>query len=523
MSNDYLLAIDNGTQSVRALLFDTRGHLVDRAQVAMSSYQSPQPGWVENDPEEFWRALCQACQHLWANTRVPKSSIRGVVITSQRATAINLDKHGEPLRPAIIWLDQRRADAPLKLPWWWNFAFRVIGMSETIRFFGREAEANWIAQYQPDLWARTDKYLLLSGYLNYRFTGQFVDSIGSQVGYIPFNYKKGCWASPFDWKWHALPVTPHMLPELVPGGTHIGGVSPAAARDTGIPQGLPVIAGAADKACEVIGAGCLTPEIACLSYGTAATINTTTPHYLEATRFIPPYQAAIPGHYNTEIQITRGFWMVNWFKEQFGLNEKIEAEKQGVSAESLFDDLVNSVPPGAMGLMLQPFWNPGIKVPGPEAKGAVIGFGDVHTRAHLYRAILEGLAYSLREGKERIEKRGGQRIERVRVSGGGSQSDAAMQITANIFNLPSERPHLYETSGLGAAILGAVGLGLHPDFTTAIREMTRIGKVFEPEPEHVKVYDALYRRVYSQMYRQLQPLYREIREITGYPRDITFP
>jgi len=126
--------------------------------------------------------------------------------------------------------------------------------------------------------------------------------------------------------------------------------------------------------------------------------------------------------------------------------------------------------------MLQPYWTPGIKVPGPEAKGAMIGFGDVHTRAHMYRAILEGLAYALREGKERIEKRSGVAITELRISGGGSQSDAAMQLTADIFGLPTSRPHIYETSGLGAAIDAAVGLGLHPDFDTAIRAMTRIGK-----------------------------------------------
>jgi sugar (pentulose or hexulose) kinase len=143
---------------------------------------------------------------------------------------------------------------------------------------------------------------------------------------------------------------------------------------------------------------------------------------------------------------------------------------------------VNAVPPGAQGLMLQPFWNPGIKVPGPEAKGAIIGFGDVHNRAHLYRAILEGLAYALREAKERIERRSGRPITRLRVSGGGSQSDAAMQITANIFNLPCERPHLYETSGLGAAMLAAVSLKLHPDFATAVARHDRIGAVFEPSP-----------------------------------------
>jgi sugar (pentulose or hexulose) kinase len=132
--------------------------------------------------------------------------------------------------------------------------------------------------------------------------------------------------------------------------------------------------------------------------------------------------------------------------------------------EKLLDDLVADVPPGCEGLVLQPYWSPGLKVPGPEAKGAVIGFGDVHTRAHLYRAILEGLAYGLREGKERLERRTATPITELRVSGGGSQSDAAMQLSADIFGLPATRPHVYETSGLGAAIDAAVGLKLHPDF-----------------------------------------------------------
>jgi len=520
MSKRYILAIDNGTQSVRALLFDLQGNLVDKSQVPIDSYQAPQPGWLENDPEAFWQTVCTACQRLWANTSVPQSAIAGVVITTQRGTTIALDQHGQPLRAAIIWLDQRRADQIPRLKWWWDAAFKLIGMRDTVRHFQKEAEANWIAQHQPELWARTDKYLLLSGYLNYRFTGRFVDSVASQVGYIPFDYKKGCWAPAADWKWQAMPIKPSMLPELVPAGTIIGHVGAEVARQTGIPEGLPIIAGAADKACEVIGAGCLTPEIACLSYGTTATINTTTPRYLETTPFIPPYQAAVPNHYNTEIQITRGFWMVSWFKEQFGLHEQQLALQRGVAPETLFDELVNSVPPGALGLMLQPFWNPGIKVPGPEAKGAIIGFGDVHQRAHLYRAILEGLTYALREAKERIERRAGTRITTVRVSGGGSQSDAAMQITANIFNLPSERPHLYETSGLGAAVLAAVSLQLHPDFATAIREMTRIGQVFTPQPEHARTYDQLYRRVYCHMYKRLQPLYRDIQDITGYPTKV---
>ncbi|MCB1989662.1 MAG: carbohydrate kinase, partial [Burkholderiaceae bacterium] len=234
MPAPYLLAIDNGTQSVRALLFDLQGNLVDKSQVAIT-YQSPEPGWMEADADVFWQALCQACQQLWQTTNIAKSDIAGLVITTQRGTTLALDEHGQPLRPAMIWLDQRRAEHAPRLAWWWEAAFRAIGMRDTVRHFQKEAEANWIAQHQPGLWARTRTYLLLSGYLNYRFTGRFVDSIASQVGYVPFDYKKGHWAPPHDWKWQALPITPAMLPELVAAGTVIGEVSQQAAQDTGIP------------------------------------------------------------------------------------------------------------------------------------------------------------------------------------------------------------------------------------------------------------------------------------------------
>ncbi len=212
--------------------------------------------------------------------------------------------------------------------------------------------------------------------------------------------------------------------------------------------------------------------------------------------------------------------MVSWFKQEFGVHEQSLAQERGVEPEVLFDELVNQVPPGSMGLVLQPYWSPGLKVPGPEAKGSVIGFGDVHTRAHLYRAILEGLGYALREGKERSEKRSHKPITEVHVSGGGSQSDAAMQITADIFGLPTIRPHLYETSGLGAAIDAAVGLGLQPNFDAAVKSMTHNSQVFEPVERNHKIYDGLYREVYMKMYRRLKPLYEAIREITGYPEKV---
>jgi sugar (pentulose or hexulose) kinase len=232
---------------------------------------------------------------------------------------------------------------------------------------------------------------------------------------------------------------------------------------------------------------------------------------------VPPYPAALPGYYSVEVQIFRGYWMVSWFKEQFGHAEQRAAAAAGVPPEALFDEMMGTVPPGSLGLMLQPYWSPGIRQPGPLAKGAVIGFGAVHTRAHLYRAILEGLAYALREGRDRLQARAGVRMTELCVSGGGAQSDAAMQLTADVFRLPTLRPHTNETSGLGAAIDCALGLGLHRDAASAVAAMTRTGRIFEPMPAHADLYDELYERVYKRMYARLEPLYAEIARITGYP------
>jgi sugar (pentulose or hexulose) kinase len=513
VTKDLILSIDHGTQSVRALIFDQNGQLLAISRIPIEPYFSTEPGLAEQDPQVFWKALCQACQGLWRIPGVSKERIAGVALTTQRSTMINLDKDGSPLRPAIVWLDQRRTEGLKPVGGIWGLAFRLSGMTRTAAYLQAEAEANWIHKFQPDIWNQTYKYLFLSGYLTWKMTGRFVDSVGCQVGYIPFDYKHLSWSRKFDWKWQAVPMDPAILPELVPAGQPLGEITPQAAEATGIPFGLPLIAAAADKACEVIGAGCLEPHIACLSYGTAATINTTHHRYIELIPLIPPYPSAIPDHYNLELQIYRGYWMISWFKAEFGHVEQRLAVERGVEPEVIFDELVGAVPPGSQGLLLQPYWSPGLKLPGPEARGAIIGFRGEHTRAHLYRAILEGLAYALREGAMRTEKRSGVKITELRVAGGGSQSNAAMQLTADVFGLPTARPHLYEASGLGAAVVAAVGLGLHPSFEAALSAMTHPGEAFTPDPKAHQIYDELFNKIYLKIYRQLQPLYDDLSRI----------
>jgi len=517
MTPDQLLAIDVGTQSVRALVFDRTGQLLARQRVPFDPpFEVPQPGWAERDAGSYWQALVTACQGLWQHGAEP-ARIAGLALTTQRGTVVCAREDGTPLRPAIVWPDQRLCSEPPPLGPLWSTLFGLAGAGDLLRHLQRQAEANWLAQHEADLWRRSERFVLLSGWLTHRLLGDWVDSAACQVGYLPFDYQAQRWAGASSWHWKALAIRPQQLPRLVAPGAPLGPLSDGAAALLGLPRGLPVIAAAADKACEVLGCGALDPGTAHLSFGTAATINTTQARYVEVQRLLPAYPAALPGAFNTEIHIQRGFWLVSWFKQEFAQAECALAAERGVSAESLFDALIDSVPPGSMGLTLQPYWSPGLREPGPEGKGAIIGFGDVHTRAHLYRAMIEGLAYGLRAGRELIEARLKHPLTRLVISGGGAQSDGAMQIAADVFNLPAERPQVAEASALGAAMLAAAGLGWHADVPTAVRAMAHGGRRFEPQPAAVQTYDALYRQVYRPMYARLAPLYRRIRAITGYP------
>ncbi len=517
-AQDLILAIDQGTQSVRAMLFDLDGQLVAKAQQHITPYFSKHPNWAEQNGDYFWLHLGQACQALWRHHPSLRDRVCAVALTCQRASMICLDEHMKPLRPATIWLDSRRTDRYPDLPWWLKAGIRLVGQQHMMYQLQSKAECNWLAADFPDVWARTRHFVQLSAYLTLRLTDQLRDAVPSQVGYVPFDHKHQQWAADTDLTWRALRVKREQLPELVQASEPLGTISAEAARETGIPQGLTLYAAGADKACEVLACGGISPDVACISYGTTATINTGNTRYVPPMPFLPAYPAAMPHAYNSEIIVQRGYWMVNWFKREFAAHEVRLAEERGVAPEVLFDTLLDDSPAGAMGLVLQPFWNPGVKFPGPEAKGAVIGFGDVHTRAHLYRAIIEGLAYALRHGKEQLEHRNHVPVHSLRVAGGGSQSDRIMQITANVFGLRTERIHTFEASGLGAAINAAVGAGYYKTHSQAVVAMSRPGRVFEPEADKVRLYDQLYREVYNRMYDRLSPLYRSIRHITNYPR-----
>jgi sugar (pentulose or hexulose) kinase len=517
IGDDLVLAIDVGTQSTRAALVDLRGEIHDIVKTPVQPYFSERPGWAEQHAPTYWEVLRATTGQLLGRAGPLARRVVAVALTTQRATYVNVDRDGTPLRPAIVWLDQRKAStdgliSPFLVP-----VLKAAGVYGFVEYVTQYCRSNWIRQNQPEIWERTHKFLCLSGYLTHRLTGEFRDSTGNIVGTVPIDVKRSRWAGAWDPKSRLFPIEREKLPDLVLPGEPLGRITAQAAEETGIPAGLPVIAASNDKACEILGAGCLTPETACISFGTIATINTHSAKYVEVKRLMPPFASAVPNHFYTEIGVLRGLWMVSWFKEEFGLQERLRATEGSVSPETLLDELLRGVPPGAMGLVLQPYWTPG---PDRAAytKGSIIGFGDIHTRAHLYRAIVEGLVYALKEGAQRTERKNAVPIRRVRAAGGGSQSDGIVQVTADVFALPVERPHTHETAVVGAAIDAAVGLGRYADFDSAVAAMTRVRQVIEPIPANVELYGKLYDRVYLKMYEQLLPLFREIQSITGYPK-----
>ena len=515
MENQSLLTIDCGTQSLRASLFSGTGHMLACVKKEYSPYFSPQPGWAEQDPELYWQSLVQACQTLREENPSAFDAIAGVGVTSQRASMINVDENGLPVRPCIVWLDRRRARPVFNPKGLFNLFFRILGVEKIVNDIQAQSKCNWIMQNEPEIWKKTAKYLQVSGFFNYRLTGEFHDSVASQIGFLPFDYKKQKWAKDFQFPRKLCPVEKAKLPKLLKPAELLGSVTTNASLACGIKKGTPVISCGSDKGCETLGAGVLNAGMASLSLGTDATIQTVSERYLEVIRAIPPYPAVIPGRYNPELAIHRGFWMISWFKKQFALKEIEEAERLGVPVEEILNRCLKKTSPGAMGLVMQPYW--GYVTGKAEVKGLMIGFDDIHTRDHIYRALIEGLGFGLYEHLEKIEKKTGVKIEKVSLSGGASQSDEICQIMANIFNRPMINGQTHETSSLGAAILTARGLNWYRSIEEAAKKMVHVKNIFEPEPDAVEIYKALYSEVYSKLYQTLKPLYSKLRDISGYP------
>lgn len=508
-NNPLVLTIDIGTQSARATLINKKGEIEAIIKKPYNPvYLQSQRGYAEQDPDYYWHIIKECLKELSNKYLNLFSRIKGATLTSFRDSSVQLDENNKPLRNSILWLDQRMAKGKEKLPFFYWFIFWIIGMKNTIILNRSRTIAHWLKENEPETWSKTKKYVNISTYLIYKLTGNLVDSVASMTGHYPVNFKKRKWHTTKALKGIIFGIPPRMLCELKQPGEVLGTISDSLCDEVGLPHEIKVYATGSDKGCETIGLGALNKNIGAISYGTASTIEVSNQKYHEPEIFLPAYPAAVEGWYNMEVQIYRGYWMLTWFTKEFASELIDEAKIQSLAVEELLNSKLSEIPPGSDGLVLQPYWGPGLKR--PLSKGAIVGFSDIHTREHLYRAIIEGIAYALREGLESIEKSQKRKIKTLMISGGGSQSEAICQITADIFGLPVSRVQTYETTSLGAAISTFTAMGEFENIETAIETMSHKSKTFEPNTLAHQQYEYLYRKVYLKMYPQLKDVYKDL-------------
>jgi sugar (pentulose or hexulose) kinase len=503
----YFVVIDGGTQNIKAFIFDEKGNEVCGEACPVTPYFATQPDFAEQDAAEYLKITQKVTGDVVKKSGISQDKLAAVAITTHRSTIVPVDEKGNPLRPAITWLDERKTEG-LKLPGglFKGLAFKFAKMEPKLKEYQRRAKFNWLRENEPESYWVTHLFLTTASYIFHSLTGEFKDCSSMIVGLFPIDLEHLQW-HPDEIAYQVFGVERDKLPLLVSPAEIAGVVSAEGAEKFGVREGLPVIIGAGDKQSELLGAGVVTSDIAEISYGTAAVVEVLSSKYITHPDMdFFTWGAAIPEHWALEGFVGSGYWMVSWFKKEFARKEQ----------EEVLDRQMEGIPPGSMGLMLHPYWSP--MENDSLSKGAVIGFSRQHTRVHIYRAIVEGIAYELRRLKEIIEERSGSSIRELRVGGGGSKSNEIMQITSDIFNLPVSRMHTSNLSALGAAIDATVALRIYHNFSEAVDEMVRVKETFTPREGNVGIYDQLFNEVYKKVYPALSPLHRKIAEVTGYPK-----
>ncbi|MGI6157874.1 MAG: FGGY-family carbohydrate kinase [Saccharofermentanales bacterium] len=499
----WVMAVDVGTQTVRAIVFDRDGAHVAEASKKSAPYYSLEPGWAEVPADQFWDDTCEVMREVVRQLGPDIEHVAALAITANRDNIIPLDDRDRPLRDWITWVDTRRApEAVDALNRDLHGADKLVFLAQHA-FFSMIAERtrfNWLKFHEPDHYAKTRRYASLTGYLTLKLCGVFRDARGMQVGYLPYQAKRQDWYRiPAVYK--IMGVRRDQLPELVAPGELIGRITREGHEATGLPIGLPLIASAGDKQCETLGSGVFGPKQATISYGTMATIATTIDRYIADKKLkFYTFASCLPDHWSPEYSIYRGYWLITWFWERYAVEDGFPEFIERMNDEAA------KVPPGSNGLFVFPFWTiqPGLY---PNGKGLIAGWMDCHVEADLYRALLESIAYALREGLELMEQKSGVRVEELNVVGGGSRSDVSMQLTADIFKRPARRLANPEICALGAAINAAVWAGIFPSYEDGVKAMVKEDRIFYPNPNNTAVYDAIYQEIYKTIYRQNEELF----------------
>ncbi len=491
----YFLGIDVGTGGTRALIIDEGGHIISGATEDHKAFTSPQIGWAEQDPSDWWRACGVAVQKVLTQVSLRSDQIACVGLSGQMHGAVLLDERAQVVRPALIWCDVRTEKQARELT-------AKIGSERLIQLTCNPALANftltkcqWIRENESENWSKVRSLMLPKDYVRLRLTGEKATDMADASGTLLLDVTHRCWSKEML---DLVQMDESLLPTLYESPEISGRISAAGAAATGLQIGTPVVAGAGDQAAGSIGMGVVSPGTVSATIGTSGVVLAATDGpALDPGGRVHTFCHAVPGRWIVMGVTQAAGLSLRWFRDQFGLGNNGHSE----SYESLIAVAANA-PPGCDGLLWAPYLM-GERTPylDATARGILVGLTASHTRAHVIRAILEGVAFSLRDTFTILKEIEVPR-KTIRLGGGGARSRFWQQIQADVYGQRVETVEAEEGAAYGAAILAGVGARAWPSVDAACKAVVHVAGTMSPRPEDLVVMEksyAMYRRIYPAM------------------------
>lgn len=496
-----LLGLDVGTSGCKAVLIEPDGAVKAEA-ITEYAMQIPRPGWAEQNPEDWWQATIASVR--WVLASAGGETIVGIGLTGQMHGLVLLDEDGNVLRPCIMWNDQRTAVQCAEIE-------QKVGRAKLIELAGKPALTGftagkilWVREQEPEVYRRVRHVFLPKDYVRYRLTGTFAMDVADGSGTLLVDVRKRVWS---DELLSLLDIPREWLPALHESHEVVAEVSVEAASGTGLRAGTPVVAGAGDQAAQSIGTGIAGEGIVSVTVGTSGVVFAATSRYtFDPTGELHAYCHALPDTWHLMGVTLSAGGSLRWFRDALCQLEKAEAARTGLDAYDIITKLAATVPAGSDGLLFLPYLT-GERTPhaDPHARGVFFGLSLRHTKAHMARAVLEGVTFSLRECLDLLCALG-QSCARVRVSGGGSRSTFWRQMMADVFATEIVEVNVTQGAAYGAALLAGVGVGVYRDAWEACDRAVHETGSTKPGPEAGTYADA-YRR-YRALYPALAPEFR---------------
>ena len=505
----YLMGIDVGTTGAKTLLIDDRGRVLESVMVEYPMY-TPHPLWAEQDPEDWWQATVKSIGQALEHSQIDPKEIAGIGLTGQMHGMVMLDGRGNVLRPCIMWNDQRTAK---QCEWITESVGRERFLELTLNpaLPGFTApKIIWTRENEPDIYARAAKVLLPKDYIRYRLTGVYATEVSDASGTVLLAVAERTWS---EQVLEALGIPAEWMPECVESPEVTGSITPQVADLTGLPVGLPVVGGAGDQAASAVGTGIVEPGLVSVTIGTSGVVfaYTATPTRDPEGR-LHTFCHAVPGKWHVMGVTLSAGGSLRWVRDTLGTAEKQVAALSGVDPYEILTAEAANAPAGCEGLIFLPYLTgERTPYPDPNARGTFFGLTLRHDKRHMVRAVMEGVAFSLRDSIELFRDLAVP-IEQVRATGGGARSLVWCQILADVFGTELVTVNVTEGTAYGAALLAGVGTGVYGSVPEACSATVRIVDRIEPVVERRGLYDEYY-SVYRSLYRALKPAFDAVAAI----------